>query len=229
MKLAELSFACYLYLNTTAYDRSYTRFLRDTRNQLDFSRRQHREALLKWLNAWGCRQFAKDYHEQASDEIRDWFRASNSKMFSANLTLPSLSGKDLAVVEETFEALVRRTASLKKRNGREHRVDVGPTGASKILFALRPLALIPWDEAIREGLRHDGSGRSYVDYLRHAKDDLRELERDCQKKGHELPDVPGLLGRPNPSLTKLVGEYYWVTVSQRWPMPSEADIRLWTG
>ena len=230
MKLAELSFACYVYSNMTGYDKSYTRFLdATTRPRFDLDQPQHQKALLKWLNAWGCRQFALAHHKLAAKEIWEWFRASDPKMFSTDLTLLSLSDKDLMVVEQAFDQLAARTASLKRRKkGREYPVEIGPTGASKILFALRPLSLIPWDDAIRKQFKSDGSGRSYVDYLRRAKDDLRELEQDCERNGYKLADLPSLLGRPNPSLVKLVGEYYWVTVSGDCPFPSERDIKLWT-
>lgn len=229
MKLAELSFACYVYSHMTSYDGSYTRFLGATRPRLDLAQSQHRRDLLKWLNAWGCRNFALAHHELAAKEIWEWFRASDVKKFSADLTLLSLSNKDLMVVEREFDQLAARTASLRRRKkGREYPVEIGPTGASKILFALRPLSLIPWDDAIRKQFRSDGSGRSYVEYLRRAKNDLRELEQDCRRNGYKIADLPDLLGRPNPSLAKLVGEYYWVTESQGCRFPSERDVQLWT-
>lgn len=229
MKLAELSFACYVYSHMTDYDESYTRFLNDTRPQLDLNQRQHRMALLKWLNDWGCRQFSIAHHELAAKEIWQWFRASDPQMFSADLTLLSLSDTDLAVIERAFAGLVGRTASLRRtKNRSESCVAIGPTGASKILFALRPLALIPWDDPIRKRFNYDGSGRSYVEYLRRVKNNLRELEQDCKSKGFKLADLPSLLGRPSPSLVKLVDEYFWVTVSRSCSFPSEKDILLWT-
>jgi hypothetical protein len=229
MKLAELSFACYIYSYMTDYDDSYNRFVDAVHHQLNLSQQQHRMALLKWLNEWGCRQFSLAHHELAAKGIWDWYRANEPRMFSADRTLLSLSDTDLAVVEQAFNELVGRTASMRRtKNRRESCVEIGPTGAAKILFALRPLALIPWDDPMRKWFHLNGSGRSYVDYLHLVKDNLRELEQDCEKRGHRLSDLPRLLGRPSQSLTKLVDEHFWVTISRKCPFPSEKDILLWT-
>lgn len=69
MKLVELAFACYIYDRMTDFNRSYHKFLEKTKPQLDISIDDHRLALLKWLNDWGCRQFYRDFHKQASEEI----------------------------------------------------------------------------------------------------------------------------------------------------------------
>ena len=228
MKLAELSFSCYVYSHMTDYDDSYNRFVDATRPQLSLSQQQHRTALLKWLNEWGCRQFSLKHRKLAEEEIWDWYRASEPRMLSAERTLLSLSDTDLAVVEQAFDGLVGRTASMRRTgNRRESRVGIGPTGAAKILFALRPLALIPWDDPMRKWFHFDGSGRSYVEYLHLVKDNLRELEQDCEKRGHRLSDLPKILHRRSQSLTKLVDEHFWVTISRKCRFPPEEDISLW--
>ena len=73
MKLSELAFACYIYGQMSDYDSSYLHFLEATNHALDLKVAEHRIELLKWLNKWGCRQFAKIYYHLASEEIETWY------------------------------------------------------------------------------------------------------------------------------------------------------------
>lgn len=71
MSLSELAFAGYIYGQVEDYDRSVLEFLASSNSFADLNRADHRLALLKWLNAWVCRQFAKECHDLASNEIRE--------------------------------------------------------------------------------------------------------------------------------------------------------------
>jgi hypothetical protein len=185
-------------------------------------------SLLKWLNNWGCRQFAIEYHTLASHEIWIWYQENVTRMFPADVTLLSLSNEDLAQVEQAYDQLISRTASRRTmRNGNEISVEIGPTGASKILFALRPLALIPWDDPIRKRFGLDGSARSYTSFLRNVMTNLNELEQTCGEKGYTITDLPNLLGRPTSSIAKMIDEYFWVTITRGCPVPPEDEILRW--
>jgi hypothetical protein len=185
-------------------------------------------ALLKWLNDWGCRQFSKHYHGLAAKEIGEWYEEAGVRLFPMDRTLLSLSNEDFALVEQAYDGLVARTASRRKRdNGHETNVTIGPTGTAKILFAVRPNALIPWDDPIREQFRADNSARSYINYLRAAKDHLEELSQECDKRGYNLSNLPRLLGRSTSSIAKMIDEYFWVTVSRRCPVPSGNELTRW--
>ena len=228
MKLAEIAFACYIYSHMSDYDRSYLRFVKETSPQLDLRLRPHQMALLKWLNDWGCRQFSKDYHGLAAKEIGEWCEEFGARLFPMDRALLSLSDEDLALVEHAYDNLIARTASRKKReNGYETKVTVGPTGTAKILFAVRPNALIPWDEPIRERFGADNSARSYVNYLLTAKGHLEELSQECDKRGYRLSDLPQLLGRSTSSIVKMIDEYFWVTISRSCPVPSDDELMRW--
>jgi hypothetical protein len=159
MKLAELAFACYIYTHMTGYDSAYRQLLQETSPQLDLGLDAHQLAILKWLNKWGCRQFAEAHHSIAAREIGNWHQEFGARFFPVAKPIVSLSDDDFALVTRAYDNLASRTASLK--GGREIRHRVGPTGAAKILFALRPNALTPWDDAIREHLGLDGSASSY--------------------------------------------------------------------
>ncbi len=64
--------------------------------------------------------------------------------------------------------------------GKKMTVTFGPTAAAKILFVLRPNVFVAWDEPIRAGLRYDGSGHSYVNFLTRLREELLELKDQCR-------------------------------------------------
>lgn len=193
----------------------------------DRSSRVHREALLVWLNQWGCRQFALKYHEQASREILSWHSEHSPTLFPRNRNLWELTEPELASAGAAYESLSSRIASYRNRKGKAHPVEIGPTGAAKILFAIRPRALVPWDDAIRGSLGHDKSQAPYLSFLRSVKSVLEELARSCQRNGFQLVDLPRLLERPHSSVPKLIDEYYWVTMTKNWPLSDSDTFQRW--
>lgn len=227
-RLSELAFACYIYGRMTDYDSSYQDFLRTTNHMPDLKRAEHRTALIDWLNKWGCRQFAKDYHSLASQQIEAWHQRFSNSLFPTDRTLLQLSDEDISVVEAAYGALAERTASMRKtRGGTESVIMIGPTGAAKVLFAIRPNALVPWDTPIREALGLDGSAHSYAAYLGIVRTQLQELEEACGKNGCKLSELPKLIGRSESSLVKLIDEYYWVTVTRKCPAPPNDVLARW--
>jgi len=175
IRLSQFAFACYVFGPLTKYDSSYLRLQQATDGSPDLCLPEHRKALLRWLDAWGCRQFAVAYHDRASEEILSWYGEYADRLCPEDRRLLELTEPELAAVGTAYEALSGRTASYKKRGGRTLRVPIGPAGASKVLFALRPRALLPWDDGIRKGLDHTASGASYVSYLRGASVLLENL------------------------------------------------------
>lgn len=228
MRLGELAFACYVYERMSDYDDSYQRFLDTTRPKLNMKSKLHRLALIKWLNDWGCRQFAKEHHELAAQEIGEWYEERGYDLFQSNKTLLALTNDDFILVDQAYTGLVCKTASYRKSlEGTAKRVEVGPTGAAKILFALRPNALIPWDEAMRAEFNLDGSAHSYLVFLGIVKDHLQELNKDCHRNGFGLTDLPVKLGRIGFSVVKLVDEFFWITISRKCSIPSDSELKRW--
>ena len=72
MRLFELAFACRIYGGRTRFDVGYLDFVDKTGGSLNFMDSAHMKALLVWLNSWGCRQFALDYHKEAAKSIARW-------------------------------------------------------------------------------------------------------------------------------------------------------------
>lgn len=227
MKLSELAFACFLYGRFTDYDSSYLNFLKATNHSPDLSKPEHRKALLVWLNQWGCRQFAIDFHEHASAEILSWHNDFASVLFPQEKNIWDLTNTELEQSIKAYDTLSSRTASFRARNGRKFPVSIGPTGASKILFAIRRTAFVPWDDPIREKLGYDGSGKSYITYLKYIKGMLENIKPACENNGFSLADLPKRLGRPNSTIPKLIDEFYWVTITRNCPPPSIDDFLRW--
>lgn len=228
MKLGDLAFACYIYSHISDYDKSYRRLVNETKPHLDPHSERHQMILLEWLNEWGCRQFAKEYHSLAAREIEEWYEGIGSQLFPPHKTLLSFTDNHFALAEYAYARLVNRTASYRELSDRgESRVEIGPTGAAKILFALCPDALPPWDDPIRAELGLDGSAPSYCTYLRDVRELLEDLSRACNEQGFSIDDLPEIIGRPESSLVKLIDEYFWVTISRRCPPPSDCDVMRW--
>jgi len=227
MTLSELAFACFLYGRLTDYDNSYHLFLEITGGSPDLSNSEHRKALLKWLNQWGCRQFALDHHEHASGEILSWHNEHGPTLFPRDRNLWELSEAELASAGAAYESLSSRIASYRKREGRAVPVSIGPTGAAKILFAIRPRALVPWDDPIRKSLGYENSQVSYLSFLRSVKSVLEGLAEACQRNGFQLADLPRLLQRSHSSVPKLIDEYYWITTTKQCSPPDSDTFRRW--
>lgn len=94
----------------------------------------------------------------------------------------SLTAEELNGVERAYTGLLNKTASRKRRKNGEVQVTVGPAGTAKILFALRPDALMPWDDPIRNKFGWDGSAASYRKHLEMARGWLKDLAKVCEER-----------------------------------------------
>jgi hypothetical protein len=114
MRLSHLAFGCYLYGAFTDFDKSYENFLRVTDYSPDPTISEHRNELLIWLNSWGCRQIAIEYHEIASQEILSWHNRYNNVLPDISRNLWELTENDFNSLGFAYESLSKCTASLKK-------------------------------------------------------------------------------------------------------------------
>ena len=227
MKLYELAYACRLYASFTDFDISLKEFYRITNPALDLSNQVHGKALLVWLNSWGCRQFAKDYHSVAIKELADWSRHHRNQLPREGLGLVEVSDVALDAAAEAYGDLKGRKASMRHRNSQEHAVTFGPTGAAKVFYALRPNIFPPWDDPIREHFGYDGSSGSYRKFLAMVKEQISCLVEEAASFGIKTVDIPMSIGRSEASLPKLVDEYFWVTITSQCAPPSGEEIMQW--
>jgi hypothetical protein len=228
MTLSELSFACYCYGFLTREDKAYLKFLQVTHGTPNFRNSAHRMAIIKWLNKWGCRQFTKRHHRQASRKLLTWYEQNARRLFPRTKNIWELSNPDYEVIKNTYRSLKGLTASSHRRNGRSYRVRFGPVGAAKILFAIRPLGLAPWDNDIRKNFSLSVSAESYVTYIRKISQILEDLQPTCYANGFEISDLPQKLLRPHSSVPKLIDEYFWVTITKKWKLPDRIVFHNWS-
>jgi len=227
MRLFQLAYACRGYSSFTLFDAGYQAFLDKTGGRLDFEDSIHMKALLVWLNSWGCRQFAVDYHDLAAKSIREWAERWKSKLPDVSATLELLSDKEIKEIGNAYADLSKSLASKRARDGNLHDVEVGPTGAAKILFVARPSVCPPWDDPIRVHFRFDGSSNSYCDYLSQVRELVEQLCGEAAELGIPPEEIPLEIGRPTSTLPKLIDEYNWVTVTKGFLPPEPHDIAKW--
>lgn len=227
MRLFQLAYACRIYGGLTQFDEGYLAFLDKTGGDLDFRDPSHMKALLVWLNSWGCRQFAIEYHSLAAVSIHGWAEQWKSRLPDGFTTLDCLSDEDIQGVGDAYADLSKRLASKRTRSGSLYDVQVGPTGAAKILFAVRPRAFPPWDDPIRAKFGFDGSRDSYCEYLARVREQIKQLCGEAAEFAIPPENIPVEIGRPRSTLPKLIDEYNWIIVTKRFLPPQPAEIAKW--
>jgi hypothetical protein len=115
--------------------------------------------------------------------------------------------------------LVNTPVSKKCRNNREIVNHAGPTGASKILFALRPKSLILWDGKIRDNFKKGDNGFAYIQYIKAANEIVKDLIIQCNRNNFQIEELPKKINRPYSTIPKLIDEYFWVTITKKWTLP----------
>lgn len=219
--IIKLDIACKIYARLSKYDESYRQFRKNIHQPPDFSDRNQCRTLLIWLNAWGCRQFTKSEHERTSWEIVNWYKQLKDELVYPKVRLWELNTKHLETIKNAYESLLRCKAD------RTRRKTFGPTGASKILFALRPNAIIPWDQAVRKDYSYNGSASSFVNFLQQIQlFVIKTLAPICEECGFSLSKLPQKIGQVGKSITKLIDEYHWITITKSIQF-TEDDIQRW--
>jgi hypothetical protein len=206
MTLAELSLGCYIYATMTSFDSGYLEFLDETVPALDLGQQSHRKSLLTFLNGWMCR-IKEDDFDDAAAQLADWYETIKGKLFPTTTGLLALTDSDLDMVEEAFKTLAARPCCTGKT--------FASVPTAKVLFALRPNALIPWDNPMLKHFGLKGSAASYRQHLLWAKERLQELSVECTNRGFALADLPIKIERPRSTLPKLIDEYLWITVTNK--------------
>lgn len=227
MKLFQLAFACKLYGPFGDYDSSLKTFRESVGLELNVQDAAHRRALFVWLRKWGCRQFAKAHEGMAGDALRAWADRFLHALPSSRVPLLNLSPTMIRNAADAYENLRDRRACWQERKSGPCLVTFGPAGAAKTLFALRPNALPPWDDPIREGLDYDESADSYSRFLANAQSHLREVLEEAARFGISADKLPAKVSRPDSSLAKLVDEYFWVTISNGCEVPDRGELERW--
>jgi hypothetical protein len=179
-------------------------------DELDLSRRGHRESLLVWLRAWGCRHLRVADTGRSSAALARWWRRWGHALPSSPLTEHSATHLD--GIEGAYAVLASLVVAARARPAGDVSVTFGDTAAAKALYALRPRAFPPWDEPIRLAFgRARTDGALYRTYLEACADALLGC---AARLGVVVDDLPALLGRPEATPARLIDEYLWLRVTR---------------
>lgn len=210
ISIKHLHIACYIYQTLSKYDESYSNI-----SEIGKKRELYNDDiknLVHWLRKWGCRQFEMKSEEQSKTNILKWYNESLK-------LLPANSESILNCSTDNFESLFDSLSNIKASWK-----NVGPVGAAKILFALRPNVFAPWDNPIMKSLGHKGIGKGYFDYIVGIKGILLGLSEECKTKGLSIFNLPSFIERTKSTLPKLIDEYYWVTITNKFDPDSICKI-----
>ena len=225
--LGKIALASLLFDSLTPYNVSLTKFRKATNPALELAIEKHRDALMDWLNDWGCRHLSKKNHQVASESILKWYQTECTTLFSANTPLWQLDDRGLDTAANAYGSLKDRIGARHSRYGNQLMVHIGPTAASKILLAIRPKALMPWDDAMRKAFGYgDASPESYFKYLLQIRDHTWHIEKLCRSKGFQIDNLPEKVGRAGSTVVELLNEYIWVK-TRGIELPSSEILAQW--
>ena len=225
--LGKLAVASLMFNSLTPYNNSLVNFRFATGDRIDLTIQEHRDAMMKWLNDWGCRHLAEDQHQVASQSILDWYQTDCAILFNDKTPLWQLEDQEIETSANVYGSLKDRIGARRSRYGIESDVHIGATAASKILFAIRPKAMMPWDEAMRKSFGCDGSPQSYARYLNTIRRLTLQIDTLCRSKGFQINEISEKIGRPDSTVLELINEYIWVTVTREVKLPSSGTLLRW--
>jgi len=227
MNLCDLALACSMYDALTPFNVSLGRLKKSTAGSIDLSNTAHRISLLNWLNDWGCRHLSRESHHIASKAILDWYKQESTELFHKEESLWELDDREMESVAGAYDSLKNKTGACPTRGDMTLQIDIGPTAASKILFALRPAALMPWDEAMRKEFCCDGSKESYFKFLVDIRKLTFRIRELCKANDFDISELPHKIDRDGSTVLELINEYVWVTVTRKCKLPSPQNLALW--
>jgi hypothetical protein len=149
------------------------------------------------------------------------------KLFPINNVLWGLDDREMEEVINAYGSLKERIGACPIRGDKRLQIDIGPTAASKILFAIRPNALMPWDEAMRKGFGYDGSKESYFKFLTVIRKLASKIGELCKANGFDISELAHKIDRDNSTVLELINEYVWVIVTRRCRLPSAQNLAMW--
>jgi hypothetical protein len=225
--LGKLAIAGLLFKSLTPYNNSLMNFRSAIGDRMDLTIQEHRDALMNWLNDWGCRHLSKGQHQVASQSIFDWYQMNYATLFNEKTPLWQLEDQEIELASKAYGSLKDRIGARRSRLDKESEVHIGATAASKILFAIRPQAIMPWDEEIRKSFGCNGSPQSYAGYLNTIRRMTLHIDTLCRNKGFQIDDISEKMGRPDSTVIELINEYIWVTETRKIKLPSSETLLRW--
>jgi hypothetical protein len=190
-------------------DRAERRFAADTARRPDLALPDHRAALLRFLNAWGCRiRLPRPGEPDLFDAGTTAWWATFATMLP-RASLDRLSDPAIRRLVTPFDAL----AAVRVAPART----LGSTAAAKALYALRPRSVLPWDAAIATTLHGGRDGAAFARQLTLGQSWANAVLAELSSRGRPVnaAGAPAVLGRSGVSLAKILDEYAFVTITMR--------------
>ncbi|WP_035800340.1 MmcQ/YjbR family DNA-binding protein [Kitasatospora mediocidica] len=202
---AQLRAAAETFNGYGAVDAGWERWLAATAATPDLSRPEHREALHRWLNSWGCRiRYPREGEpDLLSAGLASWWERHRAGLPAAGIS--QLTDRQIKALADGYAEL----AALPVSAGRTART-LGPTAAAKALYALRPAAVMPWDAAIAVHLYGARDGAAFARHLRSGRAWARAV---LAESGLGAREIPAAVGRPGVPLAKVLDDYLYVTIT----------------
>jgi len=177
-----------------------------------------RDELRRWLNRWGCRLRYPQPGEPDvfSGSLAQWWASSGSGL--PDDPVAELSDADVGTLADGYADLAARPAALLSRGGAPvgHRA-ISATAASKIMFALRPETVPPWDAAIARATAGGTSRDHFASHLEAARAWAGAVQDEARR--HGIADVPAYVGRPGSSLARVWDEWLYLTITRDCSVP----------
>lgn len=160
--------------------------------------------LLNWLNKWGCRiRTPRDGEEDVfATGMAQWWGKYGGSLPDPHTELADLTDAEIDNAGECFGDLVVVTAGNPARPR-----TLGPTAASKTLYAFRPRALMPWDDAIASKLHGARDAAAFAAHQRLGRVWATDIRRSTGLSGKQLAAT---LGDPERSLAKIFDDYCYL-------------------
>jgi hypothetical protein len=189
-------------------DKSLRAFAAATAPVVDFTRPEHRNAAHVWLNAWTCRiRYPRPGEPDVFGAgLAAWWDGWRDRLPPPEVAMAELTDDQLARLGDCYAALAASPAA-QARSVRTF----GPTAAAKLLYVLRPNALMPWDEMIATTLHGARDGAAYVAHQRLGRTWARAL---LAESGLDEESLCARLGRPGRGLAILLDQYCYLTYTR---------------
>jgi len=225
LTLSDLAMSSTIY-NLTSFNDSLGDLKEATKTGIDLNNADHRTSLITWLNKWGCR-LAIEHLETTSGSIQDWYKQAVAGLFPITKAVWELNDNDLGNAATAYGTLKDKVAAQRDRDTKVSDRNIGPTAASKVLFAIRPNALMPWDEAMRKGFDCNGSHESYLKFLREIRNMAWKIRDLCNTNGFDVFELPVQIERPDSTVLEIINEYIWVKVTRKCKLPPASTLKRW--
>jgi hypothetical protein len=189
-------------------DSSWQTLLGATAPAIDLYRPEHQRAVLRWLNAWGCRiRYPRPGEpDVAGTALAAWWAEWAPALPGPDVTLAELDDAVIDGLGPAYAALAAARVSAPPRAR-----GLGPTAATKLLYALRPAALMPWDAAIADALH---SGRDGLAYASHQRLGRQWVTLLLAEAGVDEPALAESFGQPGRSLAKMLDDYCYLAFTR---------------